>query len=218
MGMARTCPRCQQENRSGRSAEEAQVPTEPRARCAAEGQPLYGLWRDLPPVRDGLRPSSEQEGHGVLARPHCEHGAPLGRSGEVRCRVRQLPQDPILPTPVRAGGARGRRGSLERGGSRNGGRRPRWLESARTGCGAVWLARGVWDAEVAGSNPAIPTTKPQAESLELSSGRFQGRSSGSHGSIRMRSRIARNSSRSSDGEPRDRSAAIISRVPSTLRI
>lgn len=25
------------------------------------------------------------------------------------------------------------------------------------GCSAAWLARGVWDAEVAGSNPASPT-------------------------------------------------------------
>lgn len=33
----------------------------------------------------------------------------------------------------------------------------RSYDSPGTGCSAVWLARGVWDAEVAGSNPAIPT-------------------------------------------------------------
>ena len=32
-----------------------------------------------------------------------------------------------------------------------------------SGCGAVWLARSVRDAEAAGSNPAIPTTKAQVK-------------------------------------------------------
>jgi hypothetical protein len=35
------------------------------------------------------------------------------------------------------------------------------------GCGAAWLARGVWDAEVAGSNPAIPTSRAQTEGNSL---------------------------------------------------
>ena len=39
-----------------------------------------------------------------------------------------------------------------------------------------------------------------------------------HGSIRIESRIERNSSRSSDGDPGDRPDAIIRRVPSTSRI
>lgn len=33
----------------------------------------------------------------------------------------------------------------------------RLLSSVPTGCSAAWLARGVRDAEVAGSNPANPT-------------------------------------------------------------
>src|SRR6516225_2133924 len=42
--------------------------------------------------------------------------------------------------------------------------RPRMVGANRytrpgTGCSAVWLARRVWVAEVAGSNPASPTTR-----------------------------------------------------------
>jgi hypothetical protein len=36
-------------------------------------------------------------------------------------------------------------------------RHPGTLDSGTTGCSAVWLARRVWVAEVAGSNPASPT-------------------------------------------------------------
>ena len=38
--------------------------------------------------------------------------------------------------------------------------RPNRYTHPGTGCSAVWLARRVWVAEVAGSNPASPTTKP----------------------------------------------------------
>ena len=31
------------------------------------------------------------------------------------------------------------------------------MSASLTGCGAVWLARLIWDREVAGSNPAVPT-------------------------------------------------------------
>ena len=33
----------------------------------------------------------------------------------------------------------------------------------RTGCSSAWLERRVWDAEAAGSNPAIPTMNLRAE-------------------------------------------------------
>ncbi len=33
------------------------------------------------------------------------------------------------------------------------------VRDSQTGCGAAWLARLLWEQEVAGSNPAIPTNK-----------------------------------------------------------
>ena len=37
------------------------------------------------------------------------------------------------------------------------------VKEAVTGCGAVWIARSVWDAEVEGSNPLTPTIDEENE-------------------------------------------------------
>ena len=43
-------------------------------------------------------------------------------------------------------------------------RRRAALESSGTGCSSAWLERCVWDAEVAGSNPATPIRPPRSRS------------------------------------------------------
>ena len=36
-------------------------------------------------------------------------------------------------------------------------RENRWLPDSMSGCSVAWLARLIWDQEVAGSNPVTPT-------------------------------------------------------------
>ena len=75
-------------------------------------------------------------------------------------------------------------------------------------------------------SPAKAVTAPFADSNQtqnrIQDGRRMWRRVGGpeqpHGSIRMESRMAPSSARWSGGEPGDRSAAIIRRVPSTSRI
>ena len=38
-------------------------------------------------------------------------------------------------------------------------RENRWLPDSMSGCSVAWLARLIWDQEVAGSNPVTPTFK-----------------------------------------------------------
>jgi hypothetical protein len=68
--------------------------------------------------------------------------------------------------------------------------------------------------DVAGSSPAVSTLRPAGKTSFVLARSVQK----AHGSIRMESRMTRCSSRSSGGEPGDRPAAIIRRVPSTSRI
>src|ERR1700676_42342 len=48
-----------------------------------------------------------------------------------------------------------------RAGPRTGRSGPAATLSSHTGCSAAWLARRVWVAEAAGSNPASPTSAPR---------------------------------------------------------